>query len=300
VDSARAVEPCRPAGPRRSRGQSTDAAAANRCAAPSLYVAHRAVPRTYSFLSLGALHRTLASLLAPGRDAAISLHFEQRSASQTGDATSAPPELFLGRRFDAQLVTRDGGVVRAELRSSGRSRRPAAWLSIMRRGDAYLYTVDGARFGWLHDRPDLFDLSRFQRRLDSIGVADVTVERKTRDGDNIVVLDADVGVAAFRRLLALFAGDPAEDDLDLRSYSVTLSAGPDVALDYWWSLSGDDRADGDAYRQSIACHVQVRIAPTRIDDSGTPEADTALPELRHIDEVWALARATSGAGAAAV
>src|SRR5207302_8515685 len=102
------------------------------------------------------------------------------------------------------------------------------------------------------------------------------------------------------RARARFAVHAGEDALYLRSYSVTLSAGPDVALDYWWSLSGADRAAGDAYRQSIACHVQVRIAPTRIDDSGTPEADTALPELRHIDEVWALARATSGAGAAAV
>ena len=167
----------------------------------------------------------------------------------------------------------------------------------MRRGDAYVYTIDGARFGWLHDRPDLFDLSRFQSRLDAIGVADVTVEKTERGGDNVVVLDADIGVAAFRRLLALFAGDPSDDDLDLRSYSVTLSAGPDVALDYWWSIAGDEQADARPYLQSIACHVQVRIAATDLDDSGAPDADAALPALHHLDEVWDLARELSGAGA---
>jgi len=249
-----------------------------------------------SFLSLGTLHRTLAELVASGREAAIGLHFEQRSATHRADEESVPAELLLARRFDAALVTRDGGVMRAELPSGGRSRSPAGWLSLVRVDDTYAYTVDGSHFGWLHQTPDLFDLSRFQDRLDSISVADVTAESAMHDGESVVVLDADVGVAAFRRLLSLFGGDHAEDEIDLRSYSVTLSAGPDVSLDYWWSLARGGRGGSRSHRQTIACHVLVTVAPARVDHiAAPPGAETTLPVLRHIDEVWQLARASSSA-----
>jgi hypothetical protein len=256
-----------------------------------------AVPSTSPSLSLGVLHRTLTELVTPANRAAIRLHFDQRSATLRDDATSAPPELLLTRRFDAELLTRDGGLMRAYLRSGSRSRRPAAWLSLVRVGDAYAYTVDGARFGRLDDRPELFDLARFQRKLDGIRVADVTVEETPRDGGSLVVLDADLDVAAFRRLVTLFAHDLAGDETDLRSYSVSLSSGRDVALDYWWSLAPRERLDGDTYRQSIACHVQVTVtgAPAGDDVSAVPEP--TMPTVHHIDDVWQLARAARGAGA---
>lgn len=256
-----------------------------------------AVPYKSSPLSLGALHRTLAALVTPANRAAIRLHFDQRSATLRDDEASTPPELLLTRRFDAELLTGDGGLMRAYLRSGSRSRRPAAWLSLVRVGDAYAYTVDGARFGWLDDRPELFDLLRFQRKLDSIHVADVTVEQTPGDGGGVVVLDADVDVAAFRRLLTLFANDLAGDETDLRSYSVSLSSGRDVALDYWWSVAPRERLDGGTYRQAIACHVQVTVtrAPGGEDVAAVPRP--TMPTLHHIDDVWQLARAARGAGA---
>jgi len=244
-------------------------------------------------LTLGGLHRSLLARIGQPHDAAISIHFEQRSSVAPSRGTPASNHrLFVTRGFDAQLGTRDGRVQSARLISTGMSGQPHECVWLARDGARYLYSTDGVRFGPLQTRPDLFDLARFERRLDEVTVTDVTIEQVPRDRDrSLMVLEADVAVDSFRRLLAVFAsgGGDAADDLDLRSYSVALSSADDVALDYWWSLIGSEvpERDASAFRRSVACHVQVSVAPVVTSGEPPPIAvDSSLRTLRDIDEVW--------------
>ena len=233
------------------------------------------------------------------RDASIAIDFEQRSSvSQLADQPEDRPGLFVTRRFQARLDSRGGRVDSAQLTSSGMSRQPHSRIWLAREDARYLYSIDGMRFGRLDGRPDLFDLTRFERRLDDVELSDVTIEQVPRQpAGSVIVLEADMHVESFRKLLAVFASGSGDidDDLDLRSYSVALSSADDVALDYWWSLVGSEVPDGLAtvYRRTVACHVQVSVAPA---DASTDElrpiaVDPSLPALRHIDDVWRTANA---------
>ncbi|MBV8195569.1 MAG: hypothetical protein JOY80_08580 [Candidatus Dormibacteraeota bacterium] len=250
--------------------------------------------RPRPLLSLGSLHRVLTAVVAPGPQASITLHFEQRSAmipDGDGDARHSP-DLFVTRRFDARLRTADTGVVEAELRTAGMSRKPTASVSVVRdeHGEA-LYTVDGVHFGRLDGRLDLFDQHRFQRRLDDVQLEDVVVDDVDINGESVVVLDIDIDDDAFRRMLQLFAESADESgDLTLRSHTVSMSAGRDVALDYWWSLAGDEPVEKRPYRHTVACHVQVIVVPSA-DPVAARAAKPTLPTMHHLDDVWQLARA---------
>ena len=256
--------------------------------------------RPRSRLNLGALLRSLADVVAPGPDASVAIHFEQRSATQP-ESGSRTPDLFVIRRFDGRMITRDGTVTEADLRSAGMAAHSQLWLSVVRADDGYRYTVDGVHFGPLTGRVDLFDRERVVRRLDAVAVDDVTIDTKTVGDESVVVLDIDVPPSAFDALRDLFAGDGDEaGDLDLRSYSVSLSAGREVMLDYWWSLAGSEPVDGLAYRHSVACHVQLTLGPAiATAPAMLPRLDPALPVLQHIDDVWELARTTRAAREAA-
>jgi hypothetical protein len=250
-------------------------------------------------LTLGGLHRSLLDRMGQQRDAGIAIDFEQRSSvSQLAGEPGERPGLFVTRRFEARLDSRAGRVESAQLTSSGMSRQPHSRIWLAREGSRYLYSIDGVHFGRLEGRPDLFDLTRFERRLDDVAVSDVTIEQVPRQpSGSVMVLEADLHVDSFRKLLAVFAsgsGD-SDDDLDLRSYSVALSSADDVALDYWWSLVGSEIPDGLAtvYRRTVACHVQVSVAPADVstDELRPIAVDPSLPNLRHIDDVWRMANA---------
>jgi hypothetical protein len=251
-------------------------------------------------LTLGGLHRSLLDGIGQHRDASIAIDFEQRSSvSQMADEPGEHPGLFVARRFEARLDSRGGRVDAAQLTSSGMSRQPHSRIWLARDDSRYLYSIDGVRFGPMQGRPDLFDLARFERRLDDVAVTDVTIEQVPRQpAGSVIVLEADVDVESFRRLLEVFAsgsGD-SDDDLDLRSFSVALSSADDVALDYWWSLVGNEMPDGleTVYRRTVACHVQVSVAtldPSAQERFGPIAVDPGLPVLRHIDDVWRLANA---------
>ena len=217
------------------------------------------------------------------------------------DAASREPALFVVRRFEARFTTNGSGVREAELISSGMSGKPHTRVLLSKRGGAFVYSLDGERFGKLSGRPGLLDLERLERRLDEVSVRDATIEEVPRNGMTAVVLDADIDVTSFRSLLDLFAGEtpPARDELDLRAYSVSLTADDDVALDYWWSLVGTESGDDATvpYRRTVACHVQINVGPPQRSATLVAGPGTAsLPALRHIDEVWALARASEPVG----
>ncbi|MFN2582039.1 MAG: hypothetical protein ABR498_04780 [Candidatus Dormibacteria bacterium] len=257
------------------------------------------MPPQRSRLTLGALHRTLTQLIAPGPGRSVSVHFEQRSATAHESDRIDSPDLFVTRRFDARLAIDRGAVVDADLRSSGMARHSHAWISIVDAPDGYRYTTDVVHFGRLGGRLELFDVARFQRRLDGIPVDDVIVDDVNDNGHSVVVLDMEVEQQRFARLISMFAAADADhgDDLDLRSFSLSLSASDDVSLDYWWSLAGAEPVDGEAYRHTVACHVRVSVKPEPVARPEPPRLDASLPELHHIDDVWALARQTTSATA---
>jgi hypothetical protein len=253
-------------------------------------------------LTLGGLHRSLLGAAGGRQQATIAVHFEQRSTLSSQTAESEDPALFVMRRFEAKFNSRGPEISDAEMVSSGMSGRPLTRVLLTKRDGAYLYSTDGVHFGALGARPDLFDLERFERRLDEVSVRDVTIEEVPGDAASVVILDADLDVASFRCLLDVFAGEtaPGDEDLDLRAYSVAFTADDDVTLDYWWSLVGTDTDDDQpvSYRRTVACHVQINVGPLELIGVNVLGArEPSLPRLRHLDDVWALAR-SGGTGSA--
>jgi len=247
-------------------------------------------------LTLGGLHRSLLGNAGGRAQATIAVHFEQRSSLSSPSAESEDPALFVMRRFEAKFNSHGPDIRDAEMVSSGMSRRPHTRVLLTKREGVYLYSTDGVHFGALTGRPDLFDLERFERRLDEVAVRDVTIEEVAGDQSSVVILDADLDVESFRSLLDVFAGEtaPGEEDLDLRAYSVAITADDDVTLDYWWSLVGTEHDDGlaEPYRRTVACHVQINVGPLELVGVNVLGArEPSLPKLRHVDDVWALARA---------
>jgi hypothetical protein len=246
-------------------------------------------------LTLGGLHRSLLNAAGGRLQATIAVHFEQRSTVSSQAGESEDPALFVMRRFEAKFNSRGPDISDAEMVSSGMSGRPHTRVLLTKRDGVYLYSTDGVHFGALSARPDVFDLERFERRLDEVSVRDVTIEEVPGDNASVVILDADLDVESFRSLLDVFAGEtaPGDADLDLRAYSVAFTADDDVTLDYWWSLVGSETDDGQSmpYRRTVACHVQINVGPLELVGVNVPGArEPSLPQLRHLDDVWALAR----------
>jgi len=248
---------------------------------------------TRRHLTLGAIHSALRDRLGEFGWARVVIRFEQRSAvAPSAEHESRDPELFLVRTFEARLDYNDAELERADLVAAGMSQQPSASIHVVRRPyGEYLYSVDGLRFGLFERTPDLFDVRRFESTLEAVAVADATLEEAPRDSGTVLVLDADVDIESFRTLLDVFSADVDEDSLDLRSYSVAITAGDALSLDYWWSLAGNEH-DGDAeYRHTVACHVEISLASlSEVESAGDVEAAADLPVLEHIDDVWALAR----------
>jgi hypothetical protein len=246
-------------------------------------------------LTLGGLHRALRDAVGRRRDKRITVHFEQRSAisPQSGEP-GRDPDLLVVRRFEARFDVMGAAVEGAELLSAGLSTQPHCRVLLLKSDAGYLYSVDGVHYGRFEGRPELFDLARFEQRLDEVNVQDATVEQVSREHAHIMVVDMDVDVDSFRNLQSVFAGGIGADaeGLDLRSYTVALSAADDVALDYWWSLIGHEVERDDTYRHTVACHVQITVGPM-VEPYVASQAfvfDATLPTLRHIDELWGLAR----------
>ena len=246
-----------------------------------------------SRLTLGAIHHALRDELGDTGWARVAIRFEQRSAvTESAEVASKDPELFVVRTFQAHLDFNDGELERAAMVSGGMSQQPNMSVRIVRRPHGeYVYTVDGVRFGLLSTAPDLFDFRRFEAKLDAVTVADATVEQVQRNGDSALVLDTDVDVESFRSLLAAFSSDSGDESLDLRSYSVTVTASDELSLDYWWSLIGSEYEDNAEYRNSVACHVEISLGLLTDSEAVLPtDVDVELPALNHIDDVWELAR----------
>jgi hypothetical protein len=243
-------------------------------------------------LTLGALHRVLCDDLSDWSRRRVAIHFEQRSATAVESAHGRDPDLLAVRRFEAVFDFDDTSLARVDLSTGGRASAPRAAVAVVSNADGYLYSIDGVRFGRLERDPELFDAGRFENQLDAIAVDDLTLEQVPAGARSILVLDLDVSVPSFRELLAVFAGEPESEDLDLRAYSVVLSAAAEtVTLEYWWSLVAVEEfgAGGDTYQHDIACHVEIAMSPSS-DPVPAVIPDPELPALAHIDEVWDLAR----------
>lgn len=256
-------------------------------------------PRTSSAtsplrLSLGALHRSLLAHLDTRSGMRVRIGFEERTTAGAGEGVpGSAPERIEQRTFDADLLVRDGRVVRATL-TAGALGAATLTVRVADVDGAPRYSIGAGGFGVLNISPQLFDLGEFGFGLDGVWIVDAVVDQEMHDGTGRILIEVETDSDAFARLLQVFARtDPAHPELPLLSHSVTLSAADDVTLDYWWSLLGLDESDGGPVRNSvITCHVQVSMtALTDPDDalSGT-ESDPALPALEDLDAVWGLAR----------
>jgi hypothetical protein len=245
-------------------------------------------------LSLGALHRSLLAHLDTSTGMRAGIRFEERTSDGARHgARESAPERIEQRTFDADLIVRDGRVVRATL-TAGAIGETTLTVRVADVDGAARYSIGEGGFGALILSPHLFDLEEFGSRLDAVGIGDAVVDQEIRDGIGRIVVEVETDTDAFARLLQVFARtDPAHPELPLLSHSVTLSAATDVTLDYWWSLLGLDEIDGGPVRNSlITCHVQVSMTALTDPEDALPgaELDPALPALEDLDAVWGLAR----------
>ena len=245
-------------------------------------------------LTLGALHRSLLAQFDPGAGIRVGIHFEERTSIVAERAPpGSAPERVERRTFDADLVVRQGVVARAIL-TSGAVGAETLTVRVVEVDGLSRYSLGGG-YGMLNTRPHLFDLADFQARLDAVPVGDAVVDLETPSGRGRIVLDAAIDTDSFARLLSIFGGnEPSNPELPLLSHSVTLSAGDDVTLDYWWSLLGIDENEGRPARNNvIVCHVEVSVAAAQEEqDAAAVELDPSLNALADLDAVWDLARRT--------
>jgi hypothetical protein len=246
-------------------------------------------------LTLGALHRSLLAQLDARLGMRVGIHFEERTSVVAEHAPSgSAPERVERRTFDADLVIRDGVVATASL-TAGAAGAATLTVRVADLDGISRYSVGGGGFGVLNSRPHLFDLVDFQSRLDSVPVGDAVVDLETPDGTGRIVLDAAIDTNSFAHLLSIFGGnEPSNPGFPLLSHSVTLAAGEDVSLDYWWSLLGIDENEGRPARNNvIVCHVEVSVAAASPGESASSVAlDPQLPALDDLDAVWELSRQT--------
>ena len=221
------------------------------------------------------------------------------STSRSGRLwSSSPPSQAPGRArteqrtFDADLALLDGHVVRATL-TAGATGAEGLVIRVVHSAGGSRYSIAGSGFGGLSAAPELFDLGAFGERLDRVEVDDAVIALETPDGSGRIVIDAEMDGDGFTRLLRAFGGGEAGNlELPLLSHSAVLSAGPDVTLDYWWSLLGLDEVEGRPARNNVVvCHVHASFASlTGGELDGPIDSDAGLPMLEDIDAVWELAR----------
>ena len=243
-------------------------------------------------ITLGALYRCLLDRLERAPGMRVGIHFEERTSIVVDQAAAGTePKGIEQRSFDADLVVREGQVVRATL-TAGATGAETLVIRIARSGGAERYSIAGEGFGELRLTPDLFDLAAFAERLDRVPVDDAVIDQETPDGSGRIVVDAEIGGEAFAQLLRAFGGGEAgSPELPLLSHSAVLSAASDVTLDYWWSLLGLDEVEGRPARHNVVvCHVHASFAPlTAGDDLGAAvDVDPGLPVLDDLDAVWEL------------
>jgi hypothetical protein len=247
----------------------------------------------------------------------VTVEFQQRTLppADGGDAPAAD-NLVLETLVEYEERVLDRAQV--ALYGSGTPKR----LMVARDGDEYAYSIDrGERWGRMLARPRIFDLAEFEAELAHISVEDATVDVLTAaeasgeaapgdppGGDDeqpveerfVDALDVSLERDAFLRLLGIFAGDVEGDEepAHLNAFSVSLEAGDDVALHYWWSLS-DTASAGDP-PQRVRCSVSIRVATPGVVEPAAIALDPSLPPVSDIDGVWAIVRReVQGAGGSA-
>jgi hypothetical protein len=251
--------------------------------------------QTAQTLTLGALHRSLLAQFDPDLGMRVGIHFEERNSVVVEHAPpGSAPERVERRTFEADLLVRQGVVSRGTL-TAGAVGATTVTVRVAEVDGLSRYSVGGSGYGVLKTRPHLFDIADFQARLDAVPVGDAIVDLETPRGRGRIVLDAAIDTESFAHLLSIFgANEPSNPELPLLSHSVTLSAGDDVTLDYWWSLLGIDENEGRPARNNvIVCHVEVSVAAAPDGaHRASVELDAALRPLDDLDAVWELARQT--------
>jgi hypothetical protein len=245
-------------------------------------------------LTLGALHRSLLAHLDTRSGMRVGIHFEERtSVLAEGRPAGGEGDRIERRTFDADLLVRDGLVVTAQLDAGAAGAEPLT-VSVAEIDGSAVYSVGDGGYGALRTSPQLFDLADFGRRLDEVSIVDAVIDSEMTGATGRIVVEAEIDTEAFAHLVRVFGGnEPSNPDLPVLSHSVTLSAAPDVTLDYWWSLLGLDEIEGNPVRNNVVvCHVEASIGvlSAATDPGPRPALDPALPALEDLDAVWELAR----------
>ncbi len=247
-------------------------------------------PDTSSNLTLGALFHHLRGGVGDLGSTQVSIRFEQRSSVGSMDASQGGvPTSLTKSSLRAELDFHDQTLHRADMMATASSRPGAMRVSFIRDDQGFLYSAGGVKFGRFGGEVNLFDIGSFEQMLSFVTVHDVTIdERHDARGASLNILDVDVDNDGFTKLLAIFGSDSedAPDDYDLDSYSVNLTAGGDLVVDYWWQLSGEEGSSP----ATVNCHVTLRLsAAPRRTDARVP-VDESMPVLTSIDDVWDVAR----------
>lgn len=245
-------------------------------------------------LTLGALHRRMRAGLGDAGLFRAVIEFEQREASTPAgeEAAAASPR----RRLTAELDHRDRVLQRGVIRLADPTGASSGMELHLQRGagGTYLYSVGGSdRWGRFLQPPRIFDLDDFEARIDEVAVNDVTIDQAIEKRRLHQAIDVDVDREAFEALLRVFSADRDEpEDLHLAAFSVSLSGDTEVELLYWWTLAGVEPAEegGTPVGQKISCSTVIRLEPLQRIERGGVTVDGDLPDVTHIDEVWALAR----------
>jgi hypothetical protein len=251
-------------------------------------------------LTLGDLYGEMRAGLGDAGLARLTIEFREREPAATRAVPAAEPPHAVDLR--AVLDHRDGELVRAALtlEEPVRSRR-----ILVRRGpDGHAYSLDGgAHWGRLSAPPGIVDLGSLEAELRGVAVADVTFEEVAGEAEppppgappSASALDVSLDPAAFAGLLRVFSADPEEgpDAPAVTAFSVSLEAGEEVSLLYWWTLTGVDpplaaATDGPGVR--LHCSVSIHVAQLAHLPPDEVRLDPALPDVANLDSVWALLR----------
>ena len=245
---------------------------------------------------MGAVSRCLRHSLANAEAARMLLRFTQ--SFSVGAAGAGSPPLRAERHVDADVELVDDQLRKAVISTGSGSFTRDLTVQLLAAGDGLLWSTDGRHFGRFEGAAHLISVRELERRLDDVAIIDATVEQQP-GGE--ISLDVDIEVNDFRRLLGVFAdADDAGAELDLRAYSVSMSAGATLAIDWWWSLAGDELDETDVdYRTTVNCGVSVSVVPGGTSSAPAPDVDAGLPVLSSVDAIWDRARAQRDSAGAA-
>lgn len=251
-------------------------------------------------LTLGALYHEMRNGLGDQGPVRVSIEFQQRSSTTPVVEGSRPDPAALEKRVLGADLEYEDRIMQGAAVHLGEIGGPAtASFSVRRQGHGYLYSLDGGEtWGRFVARPQIFDLTEFEEELGHVPIHDATIEQAVRARHLEEALDVEIDAAAFARLLRIFSADhePDPDDLAVAAFSVTVAGGEDLSMLYWWSLTGfdheeqPDRGQVTANASKVTCSVSIRLIPLGSVDRRRVRVDRGLPEVAHIDEVWALLR----------